>query len=471
MMNILGKSLRLLALFIPLGLHAQQPVGSRYLNKQLPQTWGQVVADPTFQQTLPVDDNWWKLFQDPLLDSLIQVAIDQNYTLELAAYRVEVAQTNFRAAKGAYYPTLGLNAGWNKEQSSGNTTSLPQSREHFISGTLASSWEIDVFGGIRNRVKAQKELYAASKETYNAVMVSLCAQLASGYMNLRQLQQEKVVVLRNLASQAEVVEMTEVRYKTGLVSKLDVAQAKSVYFSTKASIPQIESGIIQYINALGVLMGLYPQDVADRLTPTHSLPQYIELVGVGIPANLLRRRPDVRAAERQVAASAATVGASKADWWPTFYLNSSVGFAAQKTAELFNKNSLTYEIAPTMRWDLFQGTKRINATRQAKALLDVSVAQFNQTILNAVQEVDNAMNQYRNRVKQQLFMKEVVNQGKETFTLSLELYKQGLAPFQNVLDAQRSLLTYEDSLVQAEGGSLLALIQLYQSLGGGWMVE
>ena len=147
MMNILGKSLRLLALFIPLGLHAQQPAGSRYLNKQLPQTWGQVVADPTFQQTLPVDDNWWKLFQDPLLDSLIQVAIDQNYTLELAAYRVEVAQTNFRAAKGAYYPTLGLNAGWNKEQSSGNTTSLPQSREHFISGTLASSWEIDVFGG------------------------------------------------------------------------------------------------------------------------------------------------------------------------------------------------------------------------------------------------------------------------------------------------------------------------------------
>jgi NodT family efflux transporter outer membrane factor (OMF) lipoprotein len=429
------------------------------------------VDDSTFQQTLPIDDNWWKLFEDPLLDSLIQVAIDQNYTLEMAAYRVEVAQTNLSMAKSAFYPTLGINVGWNKEQSSGNSTSLPQSREHFISGSLVSSWEIDVFGGIRNRVKTQKELYSASKETYNAAMVSLCAQLASGYMSLRQLQHEKIVVLRNLASQAEVVQMTEVRYKTGLVSKLDVAQAKSVYFSTKAAIPQIESGIIQYINALGVLMGLYPQDVADWLDPVRPLPQYIELIGVGIPANLLRRRPDVRAAERQVAANAATVGATKSDWWPTFYLKGSVGFAAQKTNQLFNQNSLTYEIAPTMNWNLFQGTKRINATRQAKALLNVSVSQFNQTILNAVQEVDNAMNRYRNSVKQQLFMKEVVNQGKETFTLSLELYKQGLAPFQNVLDAQRSLLTYEDSLVQAQGSSLLALIQLYQSLGGGWMVE
>lgn len=469
-MNILGKNLWLFALFIPFGLLCQQPK-EHGLNRPLPQAWEQSVDDSTFQQTLPIDDNWWRLFEDTLLDSLIQVAINQNYSLEMAAYRVEVAQSNFRIAKSAYYPTLGLNAGWSKEQSSGNTTSLPQNREHFVSGSVVSSWEIDVFGGIRNRVKAQKELYAASKETYNAVMVSLCAQLASGYMSLRQLQEEKEVALRNLASQAEVVQITEVRYKTGLVSKLDVAQAKSVYFSTKASIPQIESGIIQYINALGVLMGLYPQDVAGCLDPIRPLPQYIELVGVGIPANLLRRRPDIRAAEREVSASAATVGASKADWWPTFYLKGSVGFAAEKTNQLFDKNSLTYEIAPTMQWNFFQGTRLVNSTRQAKAQLELSVSQFNQAVLNAVQEVDNAMNQYRNSVKQQLFMKEVVNQGKETFTLSLELYKQGLAPFQNVLDAQRSLLTYEDRLVQAQGSSLLALIQLYQSLGGGWMVK
>lgn len=470
-MCMLGKSLGLFALFIPFGLLCQQPKEDRYLNRSLPQAWEQAADDSTFQQLLPVDDNWWRLFKDALLDSLIQVAINQNYALEMAAYRVEVAQTNFRIAKSAYYPTLGLNAGWSKEQTSGNSSSLPQSRAHYTSGALVSSWEIDVFGAIRNRVKAQKELHTASKETYNAVMVSLCAQLASGYISLRQLQEEKVVALRNLESQAAVVMITEVRYKTGLVSKLDVAQAKSVYFSTKASIPQIESGIIQYINALGVLMGLYPQDMATWLEPTRPLPQYIELVGVGIPANLLRRRPDLRAAERQIAASAASVGASKADWLPTFYLKGSVGFAAERTNHFFNQNSLTYEIAPTMSWNFFQGTRLINATRQAKAQLDLSVAQFNQTVLNAVQEVDNAMNQYRNSVKQQLFMKEVVNQAKETFTLSLELYKQGLAPFQNVLDAQRSLLTYEDTLVQAQGGSLLALIQLYQSLGGGWAIE
>lgn len=466
-MILFGKKLFLLVLLIPTLLNAQQ-VDMRYLNRALPQAWESEMDDSTFQQTLPINDRWWNAFQDPLLDSLITVAMEQNYSLEMAAKRVEQAKANFRVAKSAYYPTLGLTGGWAKEQSSGNVSALPQSREHYASGALSSSWEIDVFGSIRNRVKSQKELFAASREDYNAAMVSLCAQVATAYINLRQLQKEKEVAMRNLTSQQEVVHITEVRYNTGLVSKLDVAQAKSVYYSTKASIPQLESGIIQYINALGVLLGLYPQDVEGLLEASRPLPNYMELIGIGIPANLLRRRPDVRAAERQVAASAANLGATKSDWWPTFYLKGSVGFESKEMNSFFKKNSLTYQIAPTMSWNLFQGTSLINTTRAAKAQLDENILQFNQIVLNALQEVDNAMNQYRNSIKQQVFMKEVVNQGEETLALSLELYKQGLAPFQNVLDAQRSLLSYEDTWVQAQGSSLLALIQLYQALGGGW---
>ena len=370
--------------------------------------------------------------------------------------------------RGNFFPTIGLNAGWTRQQSSGNTSDLPQSTQHYYDASLNMSWELDLFGSIRNRVKAQKENFAASKEEYTGTMISLCAQVASAYINLRELQQELAVVQKNCASQEAVLKITEVRYNTGLVSKLDVAQAKSVLFSTKASIPQIESGINQYITTLAILLGTYPQEVRPALTAPGTLPDYMEPIGVGLPADLLLRRPDIRSAERSVNAQAALVGASKSDWLPQVFLKGSVGYAAKDLKDLTHHKSMTYEIAPALRWTLFKGTQLVNATKLAKAQLDEAINQFNQTVLTAVQETDNAMNAYRNSIKQIVALREVRNQGQETLTLSLELYKQGLTPFQNVLDAQRSLLSYENQLVQARGYSLLQLIAMYQALGGGW---
>ena len=392
----------------------------------------------------------------------------QNYSVLMAADRIAMAKANLRIQQGSYSPILGLAAGWTRQQSSGHTSNLPQTITQYSDAALSMNWEIDVFGSIRNRVKAQKENFAASKEDYNAVMVSLCAQVASAYINLRKLQQEVEVVKKNCLSQQAVVKITEKRYETGLVSKLDVAQALSVYYDTKASLPMLEAGIIQYTNALGVLMGLYPWDVRETRKP---LPEYIETIGIGIPANLLLRRPDIRAAERLVNARAASLGASKSDWWPKVFVKGSVGFASHDLDKLVNHSSFTYEIAPVISWNFFQGTKLAQATRLAKAQLDESIRQFNQDVLTAVQEVDNAMNSYKNSIKQIVALREVVNQGKQTLELSLDLYKQGLTPFQNVLDAQRSLLSYENELTQARGSSLLSLIQLYQALGGGWENE
>ena len=370
--------------------------------------------------------------------------------------------------RGNFFPTIGLNAGWTRQQSSGNTSDLPQSTQHYYDASLNMSWELDLFGSIRNRVKAQKENFAASKEEYTGTMISLCAQVASAYINLRELQQELAVVQKNCASQEAVLKITEVRYNTGLVSKLDVAQAKSVFFSTKASIPQIESGINQYITTLAILLGTYPQEVRPALTAPGTLPDYMEPIGVGLPADLLLRRPDIRSAERSVNAQAALVGASKSDWLPQVFLKGSVGYTAKDLKDLTHHKSMTYEIAPALSWTLFKGTQLVNATKLAKAQLDEAINQFNQTVLTAVQETDNAMNAYRNSIKQIVALREVRNQGQETLTLSLELYKQGLTPFQNVLDAQRSLLSYENQLVQARGYSLLQLIAMYQALGGGW---
>ena len=451
-MNMRTWSL-LLLLFLSSAISAQH--ADHYLDTPLPQAWEE--GGEVFRQTLPVDDQWWKSFGDTTLDSLISIAVDRNYSVLTAIDRMNMAKAGLRMERSGFFPTVGINAGWTRQQTSGNTSELPQSTQHYYDVSANMSWELDIFGSIRQRVKAQKETFAASKEEYTAVMVSLSAQVASSYIQLRELQQELKVVERNCASQAAVLKITEVRYNTGLVSKLDVAQAKSVYFSTKASIPQLESGINQYITSLAVLLGTYPQEIRPVLERVGELPDYMEPISIGIPADLLMRRPDIRSAEHQINAQAASLGASKSDWLPQVFIKGSVGYASKDFKDLTKHKSFTYEIAPALSWTIFSGGKLVNATKSARAQLD-----------EAVQETDNAMTAYRSSIKQIVALREVRNQGQETLTLSLDLYKQGLTPFQNVLDAQRSLLSYENQLVQARGNSLLQLIALYQALGGGW---
>ena len=462
-MNMRAWSL-LLLLFLSSAISAQH--ADHYLDTPLPQAWEE--GGEVFRQTLPVDDQWWKSFGDTTLDSLISIAVDRNYSVLTAIDRMNMAKAGLRMERSGFFPTVGINAGWTRQQTSGNTSELPQSTQHYYDVSANMSWELDIFGSIRQRVKAQKETFAASKEEYTAVMVSLSAQVASSYIQLRELQQELKVVERNCASQAAVLKITEVRYNTGLVSKLDVAQAKSVYFSTKASIPQLESGINQYITSLAVLLGTYPQEIRPVLERVGELPDYMEPISIGIPADLLMRRPDIRSAEHQINAQAASLGASKSDWLPQVFIKGSVGYASKDFKDLTKHKSFTYEIVPALSWTIFSGGKLVNATKSARAQLDEAIDQFNQTVLTAVQETDNAMTAYRSSIKQIVALREVRNQGQETLTLSLDLYKQGLTPFQNVLDAQRSLLSYENQLVQARGNSLLQLIALYQALGGGW---
>lgn len=452
-------------LCLPLVMKAQQT--EKLLTRPLPDGWQE--KDTLFQQILPVDDQWWKVFEDTTLDSLIHLAVEQNPSVLMAINRMDQAKAQWRISQSDFYPSLSFEGGWNRQQTSGNLgTGTPQAWTGYYNAAIKMNWQLDVFGIIRQKAKAQKELYAASKEEYNATMVSLCAEVASAYFNLREMQQELHVLQRNAASQEEVVKITEVRYNTGLVSKLDVAQAKSVYYSTKASIPVVEANVIQYINTLAVLLGMYPQEMTKALNVSKPLPDYMEPVGVGLPGQLLLRRPDVRAAERQVNAQAALWGASRRDWLPAFFLNGSFGYASHDVKDMGKRGSMTWSITPSMTWNIFDGGLSQNENRLQRAQLDETINQFNNVVLTAVQEVENAMSTYKNSIKQIVACREMLYQGKEAFDLSLELYKQGLTPFQNVLDAQRSLLTYENTLVKAKGYSLVCLVQMYQALGGGW---
>ena len=301
-------------------------------------------------------------FRMPHWDSLIHVAVRQNPSVLTALNRIDMAKANLRIARGGYYPALSLDAGWNRQQTSGNTgTGQPQSRVGYYDATVNMSWQVDVFGSIRQRVKAQKENFAASREEYNATMVSLCAEVGvSLFLICVRPNRNLVCYSAMLYLKKAVVDITEVRYNTGLASKLDVAQAKSVYYSTLASIPATESGIIQYMNALAVLLGLYPQDVTAALETGKPLPDYIEPVGVGLPGQLLLRRPDVRVAERQVNAQAALLGASKTDWLPSFFLNGSFGYASHDMKDFTRRSSMTWSIAPSMSWTIFNGGQRAN---------------------------------------------------------------------------------------------------------------
>ena len=304
--------------------------GQKYLTRPLPQTWE---ADTLFLQQQPIEGKWWSELQDSQLDSIIGLALQNNQDLLAAADRIRAAHATLRIQQGYYYPNLNFSAGWTKLQNSRQMNKefidSPTMNQRYASGELSTSWELDVFGSIRSRVKSSKEQFRATQEEYNAVLVSLTAEVATAYAELRTLQQELLVAQKNMASQQAILHITEVRYNTGLASQLDVSQAKSVYYSTKASIPSIEAGIRQQINALAVLSGLYPSDLYTALKDPRPIPDYMKIVSIGIPVNLLRQRPDIRSAERSVAAAAASVGAAKSDYFPKFYLKGSIGFAAR----------------------------------------------------------------------------------------------------------------------------------------------
>ena len=458
-------SLLLLFLTPFAGAVAQQ--GEVFIDSALPDGWNN---GDCFDQTMPPDDEWWLNFEDPVLDSLILYASENSYSVLGAMENIRKARAAWNIARGKMLPTFDIGMGWQRAKTSGNiaSTMYTEAWEGQFNAALSMQWQADVFGNIYMRSKAQKMLFMATEEEFRAVMVTLVANVATTYFSLCQSVEQLKVLRENVKSQHEIMEIVISRYNSGLASKLDVAQSRSVYYSTMAEIPAMQATIDGYRNKMAVLLGIYPQDLAGWPGEECSLPSYMEPIGVGVPAMLLRRRPDIRVAEKQVEANAAQLGATRRDWFPEVLLTGSIGFSSGEMKHLFRSKSLTWEIAPTIKWNIFSGGERLNATREARAALDQSIISFNSTLLTAVQEVESTMSQYKSSVEQIVSLREAVNQNEETLTLSLELYKQGLTEYQNVLDAQRTLLTYQGYLVQAQGGSLIYLVQLYEALGGGW---
>lgn len=410
--------------------------------------------------------SWWNNFHDTTLDSLIYLGQNNNLDLAQAMRRIEMSRLAIREMKSGYYPQLSASIGWNRSRSSSFMTSkaLGASTTSALSIGVDMSWEIDLFGRIRKKVEEQEGAFKATSEEYDWMCVTISAEIASYYMTLRTLQQEVIVTQEHIKQQEKVLKITEARFEAGLASMMDVAQAKTVYYSTQASIVSLQTEIQTTINSIAVLTGTYPKDMQPLLSKPASLPSASWTMDIEITPDLLRSRPDVKKAEYTVEENASALGVEKKQWLPTLSLTANVGAEAWHIKDMFKKDSYTYSVAPQLSWTIFDGFMRDSQIASAKEEMMAAVDAYNLALLTAVQEVDNALISYRQAIRYEEEIAIVLQNAQLAYTMALDRYKQGLDAFINVSDAQITVLQYANELVVAKGNVLTALVTLQKSL-------
>lgn len=417
-------------------------------------------------QLLPSDDPWWQMFGDATLTLLIDKSVANNYNLQNAIKNIEIARTRMRLQQAGFFPSITASAQYSPEKSSLGINQADMYR-HVGQAQLEMNWELDVFGSIRKNVQSQKEYYLASREDYRGVMVSLAAQVATAYFQLRTYQQQLEVAKQNVKSQEEILQINETKLNVGLGSSLAVAQSKSLLLQTRATIPGIQASIYSQANTLTVLTGEYSDSLRRVLLQPDSLPVITGIFMEGIPAELVRRRPDIRSAERTMDALASAAGATRADWWPKFYITGAFGFGNDYFKHFFREENMTWQISPSIKWTIFSGRQVAENNRLARLQLDEGINNFNQTMLTALQEIDDAIYTYNQSVLQLEADRQAMEQTRLTLQYAVDLYQKGLADYQSVLDSQRNVFEYEITLVNAESATLINLIQLYRAIGSG----
>lgn len=439
------------------------------LRVQVPAAWDDAVADTLFTDDVS-EPGWWRRFDDPVLDSLEQAALRNNLDISVASRRIAMARAAVGQARAEWYPQVSVSASYNMQRVSGRTSrpfTAARNMRFFDVGADVS-WQIDVFGKIAAQVNRGKRNVGVTRAERAGVLVSVEAEVASNYLQLRVLQAELGVARSHSERQEKAMKIAEARFEAGLASMLDVDQARQVYYSTISSIPLLESSIFSMQNAIALLLGDEAEDVRPLLEKPRDLPQYVQLVQAGVPVSLLRRRPDIVQAERNIDVCAASLGIARKEWLPDLTLNASAGTQARRAGDLFTKNSFAYTVAPTLSWTVFDGLARNYAAKSAREEMESAIDTYNLTVLTAVSEVQTALHSYYSTLKYIETLEKAVEASADYDRLSLDDYKSGLAPYINVADAQISYLENMNSLIVAKGRALTSLVDLYKALGGGW---
>jgi len=438
---------------------------------EVPDAWAAAVA-AEMSAAEPDLEVWWTVLEDTLLTDLIRRAEVSNRDLQVAVARVKEARALRGVAKGGLLPDVDLAGAFTRTQLSenGQGAALGPDPEpmNLWNGGFDASWEIDVFGGRRRAVEAAGAELEASVENWRDVLVSLYAEVASAYIDVRALQARIAYARSNAGAQRESVELTRTRFELGLTSALDVAQARSNLANTEAQIPQLEIQLSGAENRLAVLLGQVPGSLDTELATAGTIPDPPAGVTVGLPADLLRRRPDVRRAERQLAAQTARIGVATAELYPKFGLTGFFQLEAMDFEDLGESGSATWGFTPGFSWRLFSGGKIRGQIRAEEARAEAQYHTYENTVLRALEDAENAMVGYERERVRRARLREAVQASEEAVDLVHTQYLSGLTNFQNYLDAQRSLFNQQDQLAASEGLVVQNLIALNKALGGGW---
>jgi multidrug efflux system outer membrane protein len=426
---------------------------------------------------------WWTAFNDPLLNSLIERAVSSNLDLRIAEARIREARATRAIAASGAWPTVDVSGSYSRNRASANAIGSPTQgagaaprsgavlEQNFYQTGFDASWEIDVFGGVRRNVEAADATIEATVEDRRDILVTLLGDVAKNYIDLRGFQRRLDVTRANLKAQQESLELTQVRFQAGLASDLDVAQAEAQANSTAAQIPGLETALKQAAYGLDVLLGSQPGSLWDELAVEKAIPSLPPEVLVGLPAELLRRRPDVRRAERQLAAATAQVGAATADLYPKFSLLGTVGLQSISASDWFTGQSRFWSIGPTVSWPVFDAGKIRAAIEVRNAQQEQALGQYEKTVLIAFQDVETSLVAYAKEQERYRSLVGAVAANRRALAMANELYIRGLNDFLNVLEAQRSLSLTENDLAQSQATMASNLVSLYKALGGGWDIK
>lgn len=430
--------------------------------EQVPEQFA-AVADPAFLPGKADLVRWWSVFGDAQLDALIARAGRGNLDLAIAVSRVSEARARLGFSKAGRAPQVGFGAG--VQRASSFQTGFESRTVSSLGGDV--SWELDVFGRISREVESATADYEASEEDQRDVQVSLYAEVARAYLAVRALQTQLQAAQNNIDSQRQILTLTRARADAGLSSALDVTQAEGVLAASESEVPGLRINLSREVNTLGVLLGLNPTALHDELATPKPIPVPPVQVTVGVPGDLLRQRPDVRAAERRLAAQTARVGVATADLYPRFGIDASLGLQ-QIGGGIFNAASRAFALGPSMRWNVFDGGRVRSQIQVEDARVDQALLLYERAVLNAIEEVETAMTTFTEQRVRVEAVERAATAARTALRLATGLYKDGLIGFQEVLDSQRQLFRQESAVATARGQASQALVLLYRALGGGW---
>ena len=434
---------------------------------ELPQT-GVKVESPD----APSLAAWWTTLNDPQLNEFIERALAENKTVKQAYARVVASRAQRAISASGFWPSIGASASASRTESESNfneSGEVVSSVGESYSTGLSASWELDLFGGQRRSYESATAQLGASEADLRDVMVVLLGDVALSYIGVRTAQSRLDYAERNLESQREALDITRWRTDAGLTTVLDVEQANTSYQQTRAQIPSLESSLVQNMNRLAVLTGQTPGALEASLQDRKPIPVAPVEIVAGVPADVLRRRPDIRSAERQLAAQTAQVGVATAALYPSLTLSGSISWSSLTASDLLDgfRNERS---GVSLNLPLFNGGALRQNIKVQNALVDQALAAYESVVLAAYEEVENSLDAWTSEQRSHAALVEAVGSARRAAELALIQYNSGLVDFQTVLTADRQLLSLEDSLAVSDGEITSNLVRLYKALGGGWSV-